>query len=337
MHKRGLIFTLLMTTVFCLQGFAQEEDKPEEIEVTRYTVYFSNFAEQEAIAGTDFETKGEADKAAESMRSLRDLDGKKLYFNVEVRPEKFVQTVTRPSRAKTRPATGLEGSPITKPVLTFVDPGSLTKRAAKVPSLAGKKGTGTIGKSKVTIEFTGEGEKGEFVISGDLEGKGKWVQLGPFVQLETGMAKFDGKLDGDKLGGNRKMKEGGEKDEWSIKLGNVQVPNVKVVEGTVGIKKNALAGTTWKTSNGHRLEFRADGTLIFNMEGKGKWTLTETSFTGDTVFKNVIHFKREFKGSYSNGQITMSFRTIDFKQTDGEDVKSATDWKDWGGWKQVQD
>ena len=152
------------------------------------------------------------------MRSLRDLDGKKLYFNVEVRPEKFVQTVTRPSRAKTRPATGLEGSTITKPVLTFVDPGSLTKRAAKVPSLAGKKGTGTIGKSKVTIEFTGEGEKGEFVVSGDIEGKGKWKLLGPYLDMETEMAKFDGKLDGNKLGGKRKMKKGGEKDEWSIEL-----------------------------------------------------------------------------------------------------------------------
>ncbi len=114
------------------------------------------------------------------------------------------------------PSSGTDGSAVVVPGPKFMDPGGAKRIEKRPPSLAGKRGTGTIGKSKVTIDFTGEGEKGEFVVGGELTGKGKWVRLGPFVQLETTLAKFEGRLDGDKLAGTRTMKQGGGKDAWSL-------------------------------------------------------------------------------------------------------------------------
>jgi hypothetical protein len=110
------------------------------------------------------------------------------------------------------------GIGIVKPDLKSADPGAKKTTGANVPSLAGKQGTGAIGTSKVTIEFTGESEKGEFTVSGELQGRGNWVQLGPFVQMETGLAKFEGKLYGNKIIGSRTIKASGSKDDWNIDI-----------------------------------------------------------------------------------------------------------------------
>lgn len=105
-----------------------------------------------------------------------------------------------------------------------LDPGQPKKGEAKVPSLAGKKGVGFFGKHSVSVEFTGEGEKGEFVVSveGKVVGRGKWIQLGPFVRMETDNWDYEGKLAGDKLAGTRKPKPKAKvdagKEKWWIDL-----------------------------------------------------------------------------------------------------------------------
>ena len=92
------------------------------------------------------------------------------------------------------------------------------EKGTKAPALAGKVGTGTIGKSKVTIKFADKSD--EVVIEGDVKGEGKFKQIGQGVLFETADARYRGKYDGKTATGVRLAKEGTEQlVEWTIAFG----------------------------------------------------------------------------------------------------------------------
>jgi hypothetical protein len=106
------------------------------------------------------------------------------------------------------------GKPIEIPRPKSVDVGPMKK--GKSP-LAGKTGVGRIGNSKVTMKFQ---ENNELVISGELEGKGRWTATDSAVYLETQLATFRGTIDKEKVSGLRFMRgsDGSNVTEWSVDL-----------------------------------------------------------------------------------------------------------------------
>jgi hypothetical protein len=217
--RRTLIVALIALASMTMSVSSQER-KPEERDIRPGYI-----VEIIGEGGRVVETVGaylDEDEADEAIQKWNDNHPKSLLLT---RKRKGDVEVKRPASSKKAKSSDSQSqtpssktSTIVMPALKSADPGPLKRGPAKAPPLSGKKGKGTIGKDNVTITFTGQGEKGEFVVSGDLDGKGRWVQLGPFVQMETGRATFEGKIDGNKIVGTRTMKEGGEKDKWSVLL-----------------------------------------------------------------------------------------------------------------------
>ncbi len=227
---RRLVFGLVALAAFGETSFAQESTKkpPKPPDEERVTVYFAVVTGDGTVEGATrpidvggpFWTKAEAAERCKKWQE-DNPESNRLALPAErtiAARDNRSNGAKNPNRPDQPPAlTGPKGSKIGMPDLKVVDPGSIKGRTVAA-SLAGKKGTGTFGRSKVTIEFVGKGEKGEFIVSGDMTGKGKWTQLGPFVQLEGLESSFVGKIDGDMIGGRRTVKKSGVKEEWSVKL-----------------------------------------------------------------------------------------------------------------------
>lgn len=232
----------------------------------------------------DFDTEAEAVKEATRLNTA------------EVEWTKWTYVARR--RAQDDPAPsgpvvpdGPRGAPIKQPDLKFVDPGAMRKDDPKVPSLAGRTGTGTIGTATVTLTFTGDAAGGEFVVAGEMKGKGRWRQLGKHVLMETNRSAFAGALDGDTLAGTRRAKESGEKDGWSIRLSGAAgagglVNSVWVYRGSP-VKRGGYSGIwiyeqlmvflpdgRFVQLRGDTLQehFRQDGRNAYHLGSIGKWT-----------------------------------------------------------------
>ncbi len=112
------------------------------------------------------------------------------------------------------------GDPIEIPKLKFVDIVPQKTDQKTVFSLKGKSGQGQIGKAKVTFAFNSDGT---LRIRGELEGDGKWEQVGSGVSMRTALSTFRGRIDGDKVSGLRFVKDNSEPlTEWSV---SVKQPN----------------------------------------------------------------------------------------------------------------
>jgi hypothetical protein len=122
-------------------------------------------------------------------------------------------------------------------------------------SVSGRQGKGKLGTANVTLDFF---KGGDFAVSGELEGFGKWTQTGNAVTMETSISKFQGVIDGNKAKGKRvRRSENGEvtTDEWSIDLDPPPAPDVK------NLKTIEWVAGAWKWSDGkyNTFEFGKDG------------------------------------------------------------------------------
>ena len=215
---RILAFSLAVVVTLSTSAPAQER-KPEERDVRKgYIVEVIGEGGKVVETVGAFLSSEDADKAEKQWNANHPTT--LLLTRVREGDVEVKRQPPRTSRSSnpSAPAAGPKDSTIVMPSLKVVDPGSLKKGEVKVRSLAGKKGSGTIGKQKVTIEFTGEGGIGEFATTGNLKVKGTWRQLGKFVLMETEWMKCDGTLDGNKVTGTLRLKNGGEKDVWSVTL-----------------------------------------------------------------------------------------------------------------------
>jgi hypothetical protein len=219
----GRVLSITMATFLVLAAFAQaQERKPDERDIRDGYI-----VEVIGAGGKVAETIGAALTPEEADKLESDWNAQRPGNVAMIRIRQGKVEVPRPAPSQpSGVAGGIKGSNIVVPVPKIVDPGATKRAEPKVPSLAGSSGTGTIGESKVAIQFTGEGEQGEFVVSSELEGKGKWRQLGPFVQMDTDLEKYAGKIDGDKITGTRRLIKSGRKDQWAITL--VKAINSKV-------------------------------------------------------------------------------------------------------------
>jgi hypothetical protein len=120
----------------------------------------------------------------------------------------------------------------------------------KPPSVAGKKVSATVGKSKVIMEFKGRGDRGDLRITGELEETGKWTQDGAGILAETEKSRFRGKISEDgTVAGLHFTKGGSHPSEWRLSLGVEKRPAA-----------DTLAGTSWIDDGGWVMRrFEKDG------------------------------------------------------------------------------
>ena len=225
---RARFLVILLTAVMAAgvggSAYAQEKpkDDPKLTETGPYVVTKGKIAD---ILGKDdkvirrFPTTEKAQAFAKEMNEKEPKDSPFTYNSYRKEPEQDAPKATGPDLIEN---TGPKGKIITKPDLKTVDPGAM-KLGGKAKPVAGKTGTGTIGKSKVTITFTGKDGKGKFTVGGDLTGEGEWKQDGAGVVFETRLSRFVGNIEGDKLKGQRFTKKPGEDGgnamtEWSVTL-----------------------------------------------------------------------------------------------------------------------
>jgi hypothetical protein len=87
-------------------------------------------------------------------------------------------------------------------------------RQAEASAVAGRTFEGRIGPQRVVIRFAASGE---FVVSGELQGTGRWTQDGSGLLMETAIAKYRGQIDGDRISGLRFLFDGSQPiGEWSV-------------------------------------------------------------------------------------------------------------------------
>jgi hypothetical protein len=89
-------------------------------------------------------------------------------------------------------------------------------RRAEAGTVAGRTFEGKIGAQRVVIRFAATGE---FVVSGELQGTGRWTQDGSSLLLETTLAKYRGQIEGDRISGLRFLIDGSQPiGAWSVAL-----------------------------------------------------------------------------------------------------------------------
>jgi hypothetical protein len=71
------------------------------VEITVYTVWFSESPSQESKPGSDFDTEEEAERIKKNLEQTVGNNGQRLYFNVEGKPERRVKLISPPSTGST--------------------------------------------------------------------------------------------------------------------------------------------------------------------------------------------------------------------------------------------
>jgi hypothetical protein len=89
-------------------------------------------------------------------------------------------------------------------------------RQSEPGTIAGRTFAGQIGPHRIVIRFA---SSGAFVVSGELQGSGRWTQDGSGLLLETAIAKYRGQIDGDRISGLRFRIDGAQPIiAWSVVL-----------------------------------------------------------------------------------------------------------------------
>ena len=208
----------------------------------------NDFTDKGDTVQADFDTEREAQADAKQRNDILTGSDKYKYLFTYRK-----HTTGDPTVSSDR---GIPGKGITLPKTKVIDPGPLKK----APSLAGKKGQGRIGNFKVTMEF---GANGELVISGELQGNGKWSQTDSGgVTMETDASKFRGNINGEQLAGVRFSKNNSQPlAEWSVALeADLQTPEATTVQPAVD---DVVGRWEFDNGNGHigptRVVIYADG------------------------------------------------------------------------------
>jgi hypothetical protein len=273
--------------------------------------------------GAVVETIGVYLSEDEADEAVRDWDRKHPNSLLLTRVRKTkVQVNRRPPAKQAAPnrssdSTGSAGTTIRPLAPKWIDVGPRDPGKKTAPSLAGKKMKGTIGGYKVTITFTGEDNKGDFTVSGDLEGSGKWVQLGQFVQMETGKARFEGKIDGNIVSGTRTMKDGGDKDKWNVTLSDrasVDVANLAGTtwQGTMEYPTATRRETFTLLASGKILSIKDDGTTEQTPGASWGQTGSNVNFNiqGYTYTLSVDGDRMSGQGTYKDIRVQYNFTRV---------------------------
>lgn len=185
---------------------------------------------------------------------------------------------------------GPNGGTIKAPDLKWVDIPEANTNGKEFQSLSGKKGKGKIGQYNAAISFAKGDGKGEYTVDGEIKGKGRWVQLGPYVQMESETSKYEGKIEGSRIVGSRTIKESGTKEDWFFDL------NAELA-GRRG------RGTFMDGVTPFSVEFRTGGVGLFKSADEaftGTWSVDGDSITmkaGASIFTGKI------KGSQISGRV----------------------------------
>lgn len=285
-----------LLVIFCSTIQAQQkEGEPRYRIVNGYAVH--GYADGREIGYNWYETEDEAIDAKAKMEKVETTTGK-YYDKVEIKPETRRIPIQRPEKSTQPPidpppakGTKIE---IKRPI--FVDPGSPTKGKGSV--LAGKRGTGKIGDFNATIEF---GQDGQFTISGEIQGKGKWSETDTGgVYMETERSTFRGNIKGNTVSGLWFTKDNSRPlTEWSITLGSDAAAAGARIAGTwinttnkdkititpagsftlhswTGLLESS--GTVKSTTDGGSVKVRID--LVNSIQNRGRgWEITGTNRT----------------------------------------------------------
>jgi hypothetical protein len=169
----------------------------------------NDFTGRRDPAIADFETEADATKAAKALNDA--LKGDDVFrYLYSWRKRKADEPPLE------EPPTPGKGGRIEMPKPKFVDPGP-PKKGAKGSVLAGRKGRGKLGDLAVTIEFD---PKGNFEITGDAKGNGKWSETETGgVYMESERSTFRGNIKKDTVSGLWFTKDNSRPvTEWSIIL-----------------------------------------------------------------------------------------------------------------------
>lgn len=229
----------------------------------------------------DFDQAREAEKRwneghKDSLDLTRIREGK-----VEVKTNNSRRiTSSEPELQQNRPS----NSAIRTPQLKWVDPPEAIANDKNMPSLLGKKGVGRIGKYKASIVFSGADAKGDFIVDGEIKGKGQWVQLGPYVQLSSETSKYQGKIGDGRIEGTRRNLKTGEQEVWSFDLMTDSASRADD-SSTPDLKGTSWVNTPPPSSDGYTAVFQANGRLLLiSPDGQYKYEVYSWRQSGNKVY-----------------------------------------------------
>lgn len=188
-------------------------------------------------------------------------------------------------------------------------------------SVADKTYQGTICSYKATISFR---SNGTFIVSGDIEGTGRWLQKGETISMQTDIATYEGNVVKEQIVGQRALKDHSgtqRRCAWSMNV----VPKLTVRPGIVvavplpapswelravtarSSDSASLAGTTWTETDGSTWSFLSGGVLKITparplstklpVLAGGQWRQV-----GDTLY---VYGDGAFVGNIKGGRIQL--------------------------------
>lgn len=207
--------------------------------------------------------------------------------------------------------------PIDKPEIKSADPGPMKKTESAALSIVGKEAKGTIGKYSVTFRFM---KKGKLIISGEMQGEGKWEQLGDNLYLTTERATYRGTIVGNSISGRRFSREDSQTlDQWAATL-EENKPKIdgdsSKLEKKVDVAANSVAGTKWTVEgdeSGQVYEFKeaqanGKGSVLRNYGTRqgyeGEWTQVGDKVTYEFRRPDNGSLEWWFEGTVKDGKIT---------------------------------